>query len=183
MVVFQPFGQSPLRSTTFVATACTAAPRTTSIHPAEGLNNIAAGMRKVSGSDYVAFSPLARVLVTRVVHHSAGTGGRSSFNRASRLTCTHPRTAGPPAPWPMVPAMRHRARRRPRLAGTGAPPGGDDSDGTYARTAALEVARLSSRLGDGGTGGAAHPTRPGTHREGESNGKAADPFAFRTGRL
>ena len=71
------------------------------------------------------------------------------------------------------------ARRRPRLAT--AQPGGDDSE--YARTAALEVARLSSRLGDGGTGGAAHPTRPGTHREGESNGKAADPFAFRTGRL
>lgn len=99
----------------------------------------------------------------------------STVRHVSRAP-THAR----PAPWPMVPAMRHRARRRPRLA-TGAPPGGDDSE--YARTAALEVARLSSRLGDGGTGGAAHPTRPGTHREGESNGKAADPFAFRTGRL
>ena len=123
MVVFQPFGQSPLRSTTFVATACTAAPRTTSIHPTEGLNIIAAGMRKVSGSDYVAFSPLARVLATRVVPRY-----RWAFNRASRLTCTHPRTAGPVADGARHAPPRAAAAAAGKWQPARAPPGGDDSE-------------------------------------------------------
>ena len=135
MVVFQPFGQSPLRSTTFVATACTAAPRTKSIHPTEGLNNIAAGMRKVSGSDYVTFSPLARVLVTRVVPRYRY---RWAFKLQPCVTShVHPPTHGRPRAWPMVPAMRHRPRAAAAAAGKPRRPAATTHAEYGARTAAL----------------------------------------------